>query len=152
MGRQVNQVLWDQWRQRTERQGTSGMSIVAFCRREGVSPAAFHAWKRKLRNLAPASQPAPKATPARRSRRRPVANSLHQVRQHLPARSPAPPQAADFLQLPVRGVRSSPWIELSLVDGTLVRVPQENLAALTTLLRVLRGDDGEVGGRETRRA
>jgi hypothetical protein len=152
MARQVNQVLWDQWRQRTERQGTSGLSIVAFCRREGVSPAAFHAWKRKLRNLAPASQPAPKATPAHRSRRRPVANSLHQVRQHLPARSPAPPQAADFLQLPVRGVRSSPWIELSLVDGTLVRVPQENLAALTTLLRVLRGDDGEVGGRETRRA
>jgi hypothetical protein len=51
---------------------------------------------------------------------------------------------ADFLQLPVRGVRSSPWIELSLVDGTLVRVPQENLAALTTLLKVLRGDNLDV--------
>jgi hypothetical protein len=62
------------------------------------------------------------------------------------------PQAADFLQLPVRGVRSSPWIELSLADGTLVRVPQENLVALTTLLRVLRGDDREAAGREARRA
>jgi hypothetical protein len=36
--------------------------------------------------------------------------------------------------------RPSPWIELTLIDGTLVRIPQENLAALTTLLRVLRGD------------
>ena len=56
------------------------------------------------------------------------------------------------MQLPVCGVRSSPWIELSLADGTLVRVPQENLVALTTLLRMLRGDDGDVADRETRRA
>jgi hypothetical protein len=58
----------------------------------------------------------------------------------------------DFLRLPVRGVRSSPWIELSLVDGTLVRVPQENLAALTTLLKVLRGDNLDAFSAEARRA
>ena len=61
-----------------------------------------------------------------------------------------PMHRAKFLELPVPNVRSSPWIELSLVDGTLVRVPQENLAALATLLRLLRGDDsaglaGEAG-------
>ena len=49
-----------------------------------------------------------------------------------------PRRPADFLQLPVQGVRSSPWIELSLVDGTLVRIPQENHAALTTLLPLTR--------------
>jgi len=153
MARQVNQVLWDQWRQRMERQGTSGLSIVAFCRREGVSPAAFHAWKRKLRGSASsARQPAREAAPARRSCGRPVSVSLRQRPQHLPAKSPAAAHAEDFLQLPVRGVRSSPWIELSLVDGTLVRIPQENLAALTTLLRVLRGDDGDGVGSEARRA
>ena len=152
MARQVNQVLWDQWRQRTVRQGTSGLSIVAFCRREGVSPAAFHAWKRKLRNSASACQPMPGTAPERRSQRRPVAASLRPTPQHLPARLTASTYAEDFLQLPVRGVRSSPWIELSLVDGTLVRVPQDNLAALTTLLRVLRGEDGDVAGREARRA
>jgi hypothetical protein len=152
MARQVNQVLWDQWRQRTERQRTSGLSIVAFCRREGISTAAFHAWKRKLRDSASACQPAAARAPARRSRRRPVAGSLGQRAQRLPARSPTTTCAEDFLQLPVRGVRSSPWIELSLVDGTLVRVPQENLAALTTLLRVLRGDDRDVLAREARRA
>lgn len=152
MARQVNQVLWDQWRQRTERQGTSGLSIMAFCRREGISSAAFHAWKRKLRNSASALQPAREAAPASRSRRRPLAGSLRQRPQHLPATSTAPTYAEGFLQLPVPGVRSSPWIELSLVDGTLVRVPQENLAALTTLLRVLRGDDRAGAGSEARHA
>jgi hypothetical protein len=48
---------------------------------------------------------------------------------------------ADFLELPLPGMRSSPWIELILADGTLVRIPQENLTALVTLLRILRGDD-----------
>jgi hypothetical protein len=152
MARQVNQVLWDQWRQRTERQGTSGLSIVAFCRREGVSLASFHAWKRKLRSSASASQPAREVAPAHRSRRRLVAGVLRQRPQPLPARSATPTYAEDFLQLAVRGVCSSPWIELSLVDGTVVRIPQENLAALATLLRVLRGYDVDVLGSEARRA
>ena len=60
--------------------------------------------------------------------------------------------AASFLQLPVRDMRSSPWIELTLADGTLIRVPQENLPALTTLLRVLRGEDRDPTGSEVRRA
>jgi len=152
MARQVNQVLWDQWRQRMERQRTSGLPIVVFCRREGVSAASFHAWKRKLHNSAPARRPSQEAGPPRRLRKRPAAGSLRQGPQQPPARSVAPTHAAGFLQVPVRGPRSSPWIELSLVDGTLVRIPQENLAALTTLLRVLRGDDRDLLGSEARRA
>jgi hypothetical protein len=61
-------------------------------------------------------------------------------------------RSADFLQLPVCGVRSSPWIELTLVDGTLVRVPHDNLAALTLLLRVLRGETDGVPSSEARHA
>ena len=49
MARQVNQVLWDQWRQRIERQRASGLSIAEFCRRENISRQGFHVWKRKLR-------------------------------------------------------------------------------------------------------
>ena len=48
-----------------------------------------------------------------------------------------------FLQLPLTAVRPSPWIELALPDGTIVRLPQQNLAALTTVLRVLRGEPVE---------
>lgn len=31
------------------------------------------------------------------------------------------------------------WIELTLVDGTIVRIPQQNLAALQTVFTILRG-------------
>jgi hypothetical protein len=36
------------WRQRLRRQTSSGLSIHAFCAREGVSTVSFHAWKRRL--------------------------------------------------------------------------------------------------------
>ena len=37
------------WREVIERQQASGQSIVGFCAKEGLSPASFHAWKRRLR-------------------------------------------------------------------------------------------------------
>jgi hypothetical protein len=37
------------WREVIERQQASGQSIVGFCSKEGLSPASFHAWKRRLR-------------------------------------------------------------------------------------------------------
>src|SRR5512144_3198041 len=37
------------WREVIERQRTSGQSIVGFCSQEGLAPASFHAWKRRLR-------------------------------------------------------------------------------------------------------
>ena len=51
-----------------------------------------------------------------------------------------PTPAPGFLQLPVTAVRPSPWIELALPDGTVVRLPSQNLAALIAVLRVLRGE------------
>jgi len=36
------------WREVIARQRTSGQSIVGFCSEEGLSPASFHAWKRRL--------------------------------------------------------------------------------------------------------
>jgi hypothetical protein len=37
------------WREVIERQQASGQSIVGFCSKEGLVPASFHAWKRRLR-------------------------------------------------------------------------------------------------------
>jgi hypothetical protein len=37
------------WREAIERQQASGRSIVGFCAKEGLSPASFHAWKRRFR-------------------------------------------------------------------------------------------------------
>jgi hypothetical protein len=60
--------------------------------------------------------------------------------------------APDFLQLPVTTVPSSPWIELALADGTVLRLPQQNLAALLAVLRLLRGDPAELPRGEGRHA
>jgi hypothetical protein len=37
------------WREAIDRQQVSGQSIVGFCAKEGLSPASFHAWKRRFR-------------------------------------------------------------------------------------------------------
>jgi hypothetical protein len=36
------------WRQRIQRQTASGLSIAAFCRREGLSARLFYAWRGRL--------------------------------------------------------------------------------------------------------
>jgi hypothetical protein len=36
------------WREVIERQQASGQSIVGFCSKEGLTPASFHTWKRRL--------------------------------------------------------------------------------------------------------
>ena len=66
-----------------------------------------------------------------------------------PAMSPCP---TEFLQLPVTAVQTMPWIELAMADGTILRLPQQNLAALITALRVLRGERLELPSGESRHA
>ena len=139
MARKVNQALRGQWRKRIERQRGSGLSIVEFCRAEGVSPACFHQWKRKLRVSSSVSPSPRQAAPVgRRTDARQVAAPRRQRLQTSPTNAGVSTSATSFLQLPVMGPRTSPWIELVLVDGTIVRVPQQNLAALQTVLHVLR--------------
>ena len=41
------------WRERLERQGVSGQSVVRFCARERVSTASFYRWRRLLGNELP---------------------------------------------------------------------------------------------------
>jgi hypothetical protein len=57
MARPKDPDLERTWRQRLQRQTSSGLSIPAFCAREGVSSASFHAWKRRL--AAPSLPPRP---------------------------------------------------------------------------------------------
>jgi len=49
MARATNGDRQRHWREVIERQRASGRSIVGFCMKEGLSPASFHAWKRRLR-------------------------------------------------------------------------------------------------------
>jgi hypothetical protein len=130
MARQLNSALWNEWRQRLKRQRASGLSISEFCRRENLSSHTFHCWRRKLR---PAARGPSRIQPVRQ-----VRGVL--VKRQGGASSSASPRPAGFLQLPLAPAPQSPWIELSLADGTLVRVPQQNIAAALAVLRELRGE------------
>jgi hypothetical protein len=63
MPRRANPALEVAWRRRLRQQPDSGLTIHEFCKREGVSTAAFHAWKRRL-SLRAAFSPAPSGTAA----------------------------------------------------------------------------------------
>jgi hypothetical protein len=140
MARPVNQARWDYWRQVIARQRGSGLSAAEFCRREGVSREGFQVWKRKLRQEASAGQESAGLASAECSgKRRPLIQRSRKARP-VSARPAMSPPGAGFLQLPVTAVRPSPWIELALPDGTVVRLPQQNLAALVAVLRTLRGE------------
>ncbi len=39
----------DRWRKIIQQQQTSGLPVLAFCRRAGVPQSSFFAWRRKLR-------------------------------------------------------------------------------------------------------
>jgi transposase-like protein len=47
------------WRQRLRRQTSSGLSIPAFCAREGVSSASFYSWRRRLTTRSLPARPEP---------------------------------------------------------------------------------------------
>jgi hypothetical protein len=144
MSRPVTQALWNQWRRRIERQTVSGRSIAEFCRREKVSPPAFYAWKRKLRDAASGGDGSGKDFAAERSRSKSPAVGTRRPAGGAPVGPLFSTRPGEFLQLPVTATPLSPWIELTLVDGTIIRIPQQNLEALVAVLRVLGGDRREV--------
>lgn len=151
MTRQVNQVLWDQWRQRINRQRESRLSIAEFCRREGVSAHVFYVWRRNLQAASKRHEPRADAK-LLRSRRRGAAVTSRRRRGNALVGATAPACPTNFLQLPVTAAQAAPWIELAMADGTILRLPQQNLAALITALRVLRGERLELPWGERRDA
>jgi transposase len=59
MPRATDPATRRRWQQRLRRFARSGLSVAAFCSREGVSPATFYAWQRRLRAEAPSPGAAP---------------------------------------------------------------------------------------------
>jgi transposase-like protein len=47
------------WLQRIQRQASSGLSMAAFCRREGLSPRLFYAWRGRLKARSRSAPPDP---------------------------------------------------------------------------------------------
>ena len=71
MGRPRDPQLERLWSRRLERHGVSGLSIAEFCEREGIAPASFYYWRRRLAGEAPtSSQASPLFVPLRLDDRR----------------------------------------------------------------------------------
>ncbi len=115
MGRVASPELASLWRERVERQRRSGLSIVEYCRREKVSAANFHAWKRRLRGS--------RSSVERKSATRGQRGGTREL-------SPR----GGFVQFPLT-VEAT--IEVRFADGTVVSLPSGNLAALAVTLRTL---------------
>ena len=92
------------WRRQIQRQNESRLTVADFCRRLGVSPVTFYAWKRRLQQaavetlLTSPGQPAP--TP------------------HASDNLPAP----TFLPVAILDSVPSPQIEIELGNQCVVRI------------------------------
>lgn len=117
MGRRIDNAAWDERRAWIDKQARSGVSAARFCRENGLNLSNFHAWKRKLHGARPAKW-------------RLRGNQTGPTNDRLPSA---------FVQVPLasRAVSGTPWIEVSLADGMLVRVPAANLPALQMVLSTL---------------
>ncbi len=131
-------VLLTEWRERLKRQAESGLTVEAFCEKEGVSTSMFYRWQRRFQNPSPEPTASEVADTAHRRGKKRGGRPRRQQAEVASAGEQATKPPREFLRLPVRSVRSMPWIELTLVDGTVIRIPQENHVALSIVLRTLR--------------
>jgi transposase-like protein len=130
------------WRRRVRERQTSGLSVRAFCAREGLAESAFYFWRRELDRRQAERRPLRSAE--RREERTaepdfpcspsPAGSRFVPVRLADPAeaaRNDAPPSSADVLELVHPG-------------GIVIRVPAGcELAVLGPMLDLL--DDRERG-------
>jgi transposase len=92
------------WRQRLRRFCKSGLTVIAFCRSEGVSAPSFYQWRKRL-----ARWKGRRSSAAKRRRESFVPVRLTATLAAVPAESP---------------------VEIFLSNGVRVRVPRGDLAAL----------------------
>lgn len=124
MVRRANPQLAAMWRERLERQRTSGMSVAKFCVREGLSANSFYAWKRRLKGAAGRSTamrvPSPPVQP-------------HRISPQTTAR------VGEFIPFSVLAAEPQTHVEFSWVDGLQLRVPADNYQALRLVLETVQG-------------
>ena len=48
MGARLDSAKLQEWRRRLTRFGSSGLTVAAYCRREGIAPTRFYYWQRRV--------------------------------------------------------------------------------------------------------
>jgi hypothetical protein len=116
MGGRIDEAMWDQRRAWLEKQLQSGFSAARFCRENDLNLNNFNGWKRKFAG-------GDKVT------RRSSGDPTHKAIALL---------SSAFTQIPIpvssQAKASTQWIEISLADGVVVRVPSSNLPAIKLVL------------------
>lgn len=117
MARRPNPMLHALWRDRVDRQLTSGLSVEQFCAQGGFAKSAFYRWKHRL--------------------------GLMSRVDHCPTPTPsnAPPT---FLPVAVRIVgndtdQPSPPIEADLPNGVRLRIPTADALLACRIVRAVAG-------------
>jgi hypothetical protein len=116
MAVRVEESVWEERREWIRRQQEGGLSVAQFCRDNDLREANFHAWRLRFAKVNGQSHVGTR--------------KLVSGRQTLQA----------FVQLPLPQVSvasCTSWIEVSLADGMVVRVPASNLPALEAVLSSL---------------
>lgn len=143
MARELTSKEFLVWKEQIERQPSSGLTISEFCRREQISEANFYRWKRKLKEAA--SRQAPPSRPKGRTVRSKQLSPPSAGRLQTPDRASGQTDAthnATFFQIPLPQPRGGAWIEIISTNGTVIRLPQQNLAAFELALAALNGQYG----------
>ena len=136
MGRRIDSAELEQRREWVRKQVESGLSAARFCRENALNPNCFHTWKRDL--LETPSKAA--RTNSKRTTPKSVAIDSVAIDSVAIESRDGSKQPSSFLQIPVSIPSSPTWVEVSMADGIVVRVPAANLAALKLVLASLKSD------------
>lgn len=109
------------WRRQIQRQQQSQMTVAEFCRRHGIHPVTFYAWKRRFRDNA--------AAPAA-SRPKPLTRDV-------------PPASAAFVPVSILDAGAGGLLEIDCGNACTVRLKG---AIDPKLLRVAIRAAGRLGG------
>lgn len=112
MAGRVEESVWAEREEWIRRQEESGLSVAQFCRENSLHVGNFHAWRLRFAKL--------------------------RGQSHVGTGKAVGRTLQAFVQLPVAPVSAAgsgpSWIEVSLADGMVVRVPAANLVALEAVL------------------
>jgi len=122
MERRIDAAVHAAWRRRWERFEGSSLTAAEFCRREGVSQAAFYQWRKRLTQGATAAEASAAGGAAAAQEPAPVAHGGEDA----------------FVEL---AWAAAAVVEIELPNGVRVRVPADREQALTAVIRAA----GEVG-------
>jgi len=106
MGRSLDEGKRSLWRQRLSRYARSNQTVAAFCASEGVSVPTFYQWKRKL-------------------------GAVVTERDDPAERTSSAWDGPTFV--PVR-IEGSAVVEIELPNGARVRVPSDDVGALSAAI------------------